>query len=165
MTTPAIQLAPWKGTPNSVTPSVGTGSGQLIALLPVAEPVSVGAPPTLPSFVQGVETDLAGEVRRVRSISGHLKTTARTSGHRARFSVQWEGLTKAQRDAMWSWLNTTVGGGGTLRAFTIAIEGEGAGGSTNLRMLQPPSETHVRRKAGTAGVYTLGPVECEEVIS
>lgn len=160
---PHIPFAPWRSPDPTVTPSIGTGSGQLIALVPVAEPLSVGAPPVLPSFVRAVEPGYAGMVRSVRSVSGHLKTSRTRSAPRPRFTLEWVGLSLSQRNALWSWMFGDVGGGGTLQAFTLEIDGPGTSSTTNLRMFRTPEETHVWRKRTGEHVYRIGPVECEEI--
>lgn len=171
MTTPAITLAPFRSPAPAFTPSIGTGSTQLIPLVPVAEPISVGAPPTAPNFVTSVDPGYDGVVRSRRTASGHLKTSTTRSAPRPRFSVEWRGLSKSERDALWAWILQDLGV--TEKAFTVELDGVDGGGEANLRMLSTPEETHAfakHRGGGEGGpaeahVYHIGPVQCEEVIS
>ena len=164
MPAPAIPFSPMRSAPQTVEPSVGTGAGQLIPLVPLSEPIAAAAPPVKPNFIQVIDPGWA-EPRRVTSVSGHVKTSAVLGEPRPRVRVEWTGLSFAERQAMWEWIyDADVGlAGGTFRAFVVELDGVDGGGEAKVRMLAPPTETHKFRKAGTAGVYAITG-ECEEIV-
>lgn len=115
--TPAVQLAPWTTGPNTITPTAGEGG--LAILIPIAEPLSVGAPPLAPVLVRRLAVGYP--VRRVQVRSGEIAALALDTKPRPRFSVLWDGLEKSDRDLLLAWIKGDLEG--TRFAFDLAVDG------------------------------------------
>lgn len=117
---PAARLRPFISGPNTVTPTAGANN--LALLIPAAEPLSVGLPPVQP--VLGRRISVPYRVRRVGVRSGQTAALALDVAPRPRFQVVWDGLVKADRDALLAWIAEELEG--TRFAFDLEVEGPGS---------------------------------------
>jgi hypothetical protein len=155
---PAIQLADFAAGPETVDP---LADATFRALVPVAEPISAGAPPVLPSLVDRIQA--VWPVSRRRTRSGWLITAPTATRPRPRFTLTWPGLTQEEADALLEFLEVDVGR--TRFAMTVQVDGPlaGSAGAITVRPLAPVGRELVHRIAGTDGLYAIGPLEVEEV--
>jgi hypothetical protein len=170
---PGVVLATWfKGRGAAIVPGE-TGAEDLAALVPLGEPVSAGRPPIAPSLVASLELAIGdGAGVSVQAGSGWRITRAGSTewGGRVIVELEWPSLTQEEWDQLRDWMLTqsVLGGtGGTLRAMTIAIDGEDlAGHDVEVRAIEVPAviETLLDRVEGRTGIYKFGPIRCEEVL-
>jgi hypothetical protein len=150
---PGINLKSWATGVDPVVPLAGIGG--LALLIPAAEPLNVGAPPHAPDLVHAL--GIAGEVRAVRSRSGHLVTCPMDTAARARYRVAWTGLTTATRADMRAWLRDEVKE--DLFSWTLEPDGPGlVGGELKVRFLTNTNQLFVGR-----GVFGVEEAEVEEI--
>ena len=159
MSVPAVTLRPWTVGPDPVTPTAGVDG--LAMLVPVAEPVSVGACPVRPTLVKQMMVGFG--VREARTVSGHTRTRPVYTRQRPEFQVGWSSLTLAQRNTVYTWWMSTLRG--TLLAFSLDVDGEG-NGAVKVRCKGSMREVWMTRGGGTSAtesmVFNLD-VDVEEV--
>ncbi len=148
-----------------IEPGVG---GDLVAIAPLAEPLSAGAPPVTPALVEQASLARPEGLRSVRAGSGQLITAALATAGRARFSVRWGSLTEAEADSLRDFFELELlagGGDGAVLAFEIEPDGPGGGvGTVKVRALGPLRLSLRANVSGGAGVvYEGAEVECERV--
>lgn len=142
MPVPAVNLANLRQaaavTPPTLTP--GADSPGFAAFGPLVEPLSAGPLPVRPNLVQRGRA-AAHPVRRMRARSGHLKRTpiGTTGSARARFTVQWGALTRAEAASLRDFFENDV----------IAAEGSGGLFGFDLKPDGPDGSTIVVRPLGT----------------
>lgn len=138
-----------------ITPT--DGEDGFTALCPVAEPVSVGAPPLTPGLVGDIT--LGQNVIEKRVVAGYTLSRPRALVQRRRMNVAWTNITGSQRNTMLAWIVGDLRG--TLNAFSLAIDGAGES-SIKVRFTdQGVSESHIDQGGGVH-VYTISG-EVEEV--
>jgi len=151
--THAVRLAPFRGGPSPVTPSLGVDG--FAPLVSIAEPLSVGAPPVAPSRIRGLES--SHDVRAMRYRSGGTVTCALDTGTRAVFEIEWDGLTASESDALESFMESQA----SWTALAIDIFPDGPDGdAVSVRLTDRPGKIFRGR-----GVYAFAPVRAEEMIS
>lgn len=125
MSTAGTQLRPFRQgpEPTTITPGSGAASDQY-ALIPLAEPASVGAAPLVPALISAVEVETT--TRRVRDAAGYTSSTPLDTAQRTRWSVAWSGLSPADRATLLEWFDQDIEHG--LWSFTIEPDGPGSGG-------------------------------------
>lgn len=149
MSTSAVQLRPFRGGTDSVT----LDSDQL-ALVPVAEAISVGEPPVTPTSVGPLT--VGRPVRSSRSVSGVAVTAPLDVAPRPRFGVRWGGIDKTERDALLAFLRDDAQDG----AFGFDLRPDGSGSDVmSVRALAP-----ARDGEDGEGSYTVD-LEVEELRS
>lgn len=152
---PAISLRDWRTGPNTVTPV--DGSGGFHPLVPIDEPASVGAPPSVPDLVESVTWPWP--TRRKASRSGEVRTGPADNAARLTMPLRWTGLTKLERDALLAWFRDEVQW--TVKAFDVEPDGPGTGTLT-VRATGNPVDTYEGHGHDHAGVYRVE-VVVEEV--
>lgn len=177
MPLPPVQFASFKAGAGTVLTPGADPDTDLVPLVPLTEPGTVGPPPAeaggAPDLILRVDGPAAWPVSRVRCGSGHLVTAPldastsrpRTTGWR----LVWSALTQEQKAAHEAWLVQEVGV--SQQAMSIEVDGEGAGGATVIPMR--PTEraryTWLGPRQGGAGSGGGGgvwkcEVACEEVV-
>ena len=155
MSTPstAIRFMPWKAGPDPATPTDGVDG--LTLLLPVSEPVSVGAPPVRPDLVRTFAPGWESPIAK-RTVSGHIVTRPACTAQRPTYRVAWTAIGQEDRDALLAWWTGTLGG----TELSWNLEPDGAdNGVVKVRFTSAMRETHVTRRRAVH-VYTLeGDVE------
>jgi hypothetical protein len=152
MSGPACALLPWFSGANTVTPVDGVGGFR--TLVPIAEPASAGAPPTVPSLINGITVEFPG--RAMADAAGYDVTAPLgPSLPRVTCRVSWTGLSKSERDALCEFLAGADDVGNGLRAFALEPDGPDTG-SVAVRPTAPPRDEYVGR-----GVYRVW-VDVEE---
>lgn len=127
------------------------GTDDFLALAPLFEPLSAGAPPHAPALVQRLT--VIDPVRRMVTASGHVVTCplaagavrgagSEWKGRRARFEVRWSNLTRAERDDLIAFFRdeVIVGPEGGVFAFDLSVDGDGittAGGVSAVVPVRP----------------------------
>lgn len=148
---PRVKLGPLATGQETLTPSAGQDGLKL--LVPVDEPLSVGAPPVAPSFVRRASSP--HRVRSVATRSGHRATCPRDTAPRVTFEVGWIGLSASERTSLRSWL------AGMLRhgVWGFDLKPDGSAGSTVV--VRPTGPVAESWRGETA--FDLERVTCEEV--
>lgn len=149
MTTAAIRLD--RLAQGAETTVITPGVDDFVALVPLSEPISVGAPPIAPSVIIRASQALDLERRRVRSgpdVTFPLATTPRP-----RYAVEWHGLTQEENETLRDWIVGELEQ--TLRAFTIAPD---EGEDVVVRMTEDSAEQWRNQSA-----WDRVSIECEEV--
>lgn len=82
------------------------GEDDLELLVPLSEPLSVGAPPVRPSLVRRIEIPGGASIRR--SVGGHPKVRDREGASRPQYEISWGALTQAEHDTLRDWLDNTL---------------------------------------------------------
>ena len=130
-------------------------------LVPIAEPLSAGFPPTAPVVTRGVAER---DVRRGRTASGQPHATPIHSGRRALFDAAWPALSGTQTDALRAFFRNDTRG--RELGFTVRPDAGGPGGATasgralTLRAVSDPVFTLV--DAGGGRVWRVE-CRCEHV--
>ncbi|MBY0263616.1 MAG: hypothetical protein K2Q20_14820 [Phycisphaerales bacterium] len=183
---PSVQFWPWllgmAAAPAEILPGVSTGAEDLYPAVPAAGMLSAGEPPVAPELALRLSVEGGPVVRRVGSAGGHAVTSATTganpfAGAAVRVEVSWPGLTAAERDAVLEYLAEAVeydSAGGGRFPMSVKVDGPdgpavklrpvGAGGSSGGGSGGGSGvERLLERVSGTAGVYAVGPIDCEVV--
>ncbi len=169
MGTAPIKFRDWATGPETVIVDPGVGDdSDLIALVPIAEPLSAGYPPIAPDFI----TKMGGAGFKVASCpvrSGQRRTYAQQTAPRTvKWMLRWENLTQEERDELEAFLATELQW--TRVGMDVDVDGEGATESTLvLRPVAVPVQ-HLQGPRGPGGqidgtwkcVWTVE-VECEEL--
>ncbi|MFZ2875480.1 MAG: hypothetical protein WAZ94_13485 [Phycisphaerales bacterium] len=155
--TPAVQFRPWRTGANGTAPVAGDGGFQ--PLVPIDEPLSVGAPPVTPALVAAM--NYTDPTHRTAVRSGWVRTRPAGGSPRPTFRVSWRGLSKTERDSLLDWFAGTVRW--TLLAFDVEVDGPGTG-AVRVRAVVTPVDRLVARAGDgdTDGVYEID-VDVEEV--
>lgn len=133
--TAAIRFRDWQPPADTVTPLTPW-------LLPADEPVSVGEPPVAPTLVSVLRVGLPR--RSVRCASGWRITAPLDLVARPRMTVTWDGVTKADRDAVLAFLRDEVGH--RAGAFGVRLDGP-ASELTTVRPLEDARDEWIHKHA------------------
>lgn len=146
--TAAVKIRDWTRGADPLSP-------QPPLLIPEAEPLSQGEPPYPPQLVDRLM--IGWDRRRVGCRSGQTITCGLATAPRPRLSVRWDGLTKAERDALLAFLRDDVEG--TTKAFDLRPDGpdEPGVGIVTVRAIADAVNTWQ-----TKGAWRIE-AECEEV--
>jgi len=157
---PAVRLSTLKHAASSLAPEDGVDD--FVAFVPLLEVATVGEVALPPSLVRSGSPGRPPALSRLASGRHHSRPGE--VGGRARWTVGWGPvpyaealLVKEQVDGM------VPGGRGTFNAFTVRIDGSASAEAVVVRPLAAVAVTHVGG-VGESAVFSVGPVECEEVI-
>jgi hypothetical protein len=167
---PSVQLAPFKTGTETVVLTPGLDADEdLLALVPLVEPGTVGPPPIAPSLVAKLDQPAPWPVARRRCGSGELITApldARNVRPRTRgWRLVWEALTQEQKNTLMEWLVGEVGI--SLQSMSVEVDGEGAGGLTVGRIRpteRPKVEWLGMRRLGVPGGQVIAGVWSVELV-
>jgi hypothetical protein len=156
----AVKLSRFLVPPQTVNPVAGVDD--LAFLVPVDEPLSVGAPPVTPSLVSDLSFDAEGLVRVMGDSAGYLTGAPLDIGGIARplFRVEWDGELLSDRNLVIEFLRGLEVGtqvGHERNAFDIELDGPGSG-ITKVRPVEPFLDEQMGMKA-----YRIS-VLCEQVL-
>lgn len=157
MSAPTAKLAGFLESPGGVT--ITPGVDGFAALVPLAEPLSAGAPPVRPALLDGVMAGMR-PARITADGAGYTGTAALATHRRPRLTVRWSGLTGAERVLLEGFFRADVGG--TLASFDLEPDGEDAADVVQVRPLAVIEFQSLGR--GPDGVLWSASVECEQVL-
>jgi hypothetical protein len=142
----AIRIMPWARGADPV--SITAGDGGTYPLASVGEGSSVGSVPIDPDLVERIA--VTRKTRKVRSRSNHVAGSGLASGHRLSMTLKWTGLSKAQRDTLMTFLDTTIGQ--TASPFDIAPDGPSSASEERLKVRLRARATDTLDAKGAYGV-------------
>lgn len=146
----ASKLREWKASGGSELPIVGVDG--FVAIVPIDEALSVGAPPYPPDLIQGMSV---GRARRsVRSCSGHRITSPADLISRPRISLVWTGKTRAEVVALRMFFidDLRCNEKGSELAMDVELDGPGvSGGTVGVQLTGTPSYVQVQGGGGEDG--------------
>ena len=171
---PAVSFRPFfraAGRAVSIVPGE-TGAEDLEVLTALAGPVSAGRFPAAPTLVTTLTVQLGGASAACGSGWRQTRATGTHWNSGVNVELFWPRLDETQRSAMLAFLLDVVkigsGGGTSLLAVTVDIDGAGLIGSAVDLLIDAPSgplENLLERIAGTTGLYSLGPLTARELLT
>ena len=149
----------------ATSPAITIGDDNFAAAGSLFEPFSVGELPIAPKLITRGQTVYGIEPRKVRAVAGYAVTGAMVTAGRARWSLEWKILTRAERDSLVSFFANlvlaSVNSGG-LRGFDLEPDGPGTG-AIAARPLGAFGSNIVARGNG-AELFKADAMEAEELI-
>lgn len=163
MTVPAVRLIGFVESPGTVF--ITPGVDGFAALVSLVEPISAGLPPVRPAMVEGLDLGIRPS-RIAPDACGYTGTAPLATSRRPTLTVNWRGLSDAERRSLEAFFADGVAGvGGSAFAFDVEIDGEAAGVGGDVVQVRPLAPiVFVPQGRGRAGVQWSASVGCEQIL-